>query len=253
MGGCVKFRVSNWDEYRCTAEQPDEGQDCALSKVDLIIILDASGSVGKENYDKMLAFCKDFLRNAEIDSGNVRVGALIYSDRAEVQFNLNSYSTRTEVNQAIDEIPYISGGTNTADALMTMRNMFNPNDGDRDGVPNICIILTDGESSINSQRTVPEADKARDEEIHIYAIGIGLRDTKELDGIANKPASDNSFNVQTFEELNALSDQVFSSLCPGGTTTTYAAMGGCVKFRVSNWDEYRCTAEQPDEGQGPLP
>ncbi|XP_021375367.1 uncharacterized protein LOC110464458 isoform X14 [Mizuhopecten yessoensis] len=193
--------------------------DCALSKVDLVIIIDASTSVGQDNYDKMLAFCKDFLRNADIDSGNVRVGALIYSSGVEVQFNLNTFSTRNDINQAIDEIPYIYGSTNTADALRTMRNMFNAADGDRDDVPNICIILTDGVSNINSRRTVPEADKARLADIHIYAIGIGLKDTKELDGIANEPASENSFNVQTFDELNALSDQVFSSLCPVKRTT----------------------------------
>ncbi|XP_021375359.1 uncharacterized protein LOC110464458 isoform X7 [Mizuhopecten yessoensis] len=193
---------------------PPPVSDCALSKVDLIIIIDASTSVGQDNYDKMLAFCKDFLGNADIDSGNVRVGALIYSSGVEVQFNLNTHSTRADINQAIDEIPYIYGSTNTADALRTMRNMFNAADGDRDDVPNICIILTDGVSNINSRRTIPEADKARLADIHIYAIGIGLKDTKELDGIANKPTSENSFNVQTFDELNALSDQVFSSLCP---------------------------------------
>jgi hypothetical protein len=55
----------------------------------------------------------------------------------------------------------------------------------------------------------------RAEGIHIYAVGIGLKDTRELDGMASVPASENSFNVQSFDELAALSDTVFQSFCPG--------------------------------------
>lgn len=52
--------------------------------------------------------------------------------------------------------------------------------------------------------------------IHIYAIGIGLPDTRELDGIASRPASANSFNVKDFDELKGLPQQIFEgALCPG--------------------------------------
>lgn len=77
------------------------------------------------------------------------------------------------------------------------------------------IVVTDGVSNINSRRTVPEANLARDEDIHVYAIGIGLTDTREVDAIANPPASNNSFNVQSFDELKGLDKQIFSALCPG--------------------------------------
>ena len=118
--------------------------------------------------------------------------------------------------QAIDDIPYIYGSTNTADAIEMMRTvMFTPRNGDRSGVPNVGVIITDGISNINSQRTIPEAEYARDEKIHIYAIGIGLSDTRELDAMASVPASDNSFAVQDFDELKGLENRVFSALCPG--------------------------------------
>lgn len=40
--------------------------------VDLVIILDSSTSVGENNYKKMKKFVMDILKNADIDSGNVR-------------------------------------------------------------------------------------------------------------------------------------------------------------------------------------
>jgi hypothetical protein len=46
--------------------------ECGLARVDLVIILDSSTSVGDDNYLKMKNFCKDFLKNADLDSGNVR-------------------------------------------------------------------------------------------------------------------------------------------------------------------------------------
>lgn len=63
---------------------------------------------------------------------------------------------------AIQEITYIYGSTNTADALQVMReNMFIPSRGDRRDAPNICVLLTDGVSNINSRRTIPEAEATR--------------------------------------------------------------------------------------------
>ena len=54
------------------------------------------------------------------------------------------------------------------------------------------------------------------QQIHIYAIGIGLTDTKEVDAIASQPASANSFNVKDFDELKGLPQKIFSgALCPG--------------------------------------
>lgn len=182
----------------------------------MVIILDSSTSVGDDNYQKMKNFCKDFLKNADLDSGNIRVGIVSYSTAVHVEFQMNSYSSSPDIMTAIDNIPYRYGSTNTADGLRTMRSeMYTAANGDRDGVPDIVIILTDGVSNINSRRTIPEAVRARERGIHIYAVGIGLRDTRELDAMATPPASENSFNVQSFDELAALTDKVFQAFCPG--------------------------------------
>ena len=166
----------------------------------------------------MKDFVKDFLYVADIDNGNVKVGVIIYSTEDYVQFHLNVHSSKVELFDAIDRIPYRYGSTNTADALKTMRTeMFSVPNGDRPSIPNICIVVTDGVSNINSRRTVPEAEHAQVDGIHIYAIGIGLSDTRELDGIASKPVEENRFAVQDFSDLRALRDKVFAAFCPGNT------------------------------------
>ena len=181
----------------------------------MVFVVDASTSVTENNFLVMKDFIKDFLFNANIDDGNVRVGIIIYSTEDYLQFHLNEHKDKLALFTAIDDIPYRYGSTNTADALNTMRTqMYTEANGDRPGVPNVAIVITDGVSNINSRRTIPEAEQARAEGIHIYAIGIGLTDTTELDGIASQPASENSFAVQEFSELRNLRDTLFSAFCP---------------------------------------
>ena len=187
---------------------------CGEARADLVFVLDASTSVTEPNFQLMKDFVKDFLYEADIDSGNVQVGVIIYSTEDHVEFQMNSFRTKQAVFDAIDNIPYRYGSTNTADALETMHSeMFSAGNGDRPDVDNICIVVTDGVSNINARRTIPEAEAARAKGIHIYAIGIGLTETRELDGIASKPVEENRFTVQDFAELDDLKHKIFDAFC----------------------------------------
>ena len=205
---CIKWHVLTLYCFR-------NKTDCGLSKTDLVIVLDASTSVGEDNFKKMLEFCKDFLSNADIDSGNVRAGILSYSTGVKIEFQIGAHSTTADIQNAIDGIKYAYGSTNTADAIETMASQMFGTSADRDDAPNIGIIVTDGVSNINSRRTIPEAVEARKKGIHIYTIGIGLTDTEEVFAIATPPHQENSFNVQSFDELRGLDQKIFSSICPG--------------------------------------
>nr|KAG5702990.1 hypothetical protein BaRGS_014813 [Batillaria attramentaria] len=165
----------------------------------------------------MKDFVKNFLCIADIDNGNVRVGVMIYDSNAHAQFQLSSYGTKMEVFDAIDKISHLGGGTNTADALKTMGTvMYTPQNGDRAGVPNICVLLTD-DTSI-SDRTILKAEQATAEGIHIYAIVIDGTNTRELHGNARKPVEENLFAVQEFSDLPLLRDKVFESFCQSKCT-----------------------------------
>ena len=52
-----------------------------------------------------------------------------------------------------------------------MNQMFTVANGDRPDVPNICILITDGVSNINSRKTVPNALAAHARGIELYTIG----------------------------------------------------------------------------------
>ena len=162
----------------------------------------------------MKDFIKDFISDADVDGGNVRVGVNVFSKKSNIEFNLNTYTTRAEIFTAVDDIDYIGVSTNTADALKKTRTeMFTVNNGDRPGVENIIILMTDGKSTTNKKRTIPEAEITREAGIHIYAIAIGYDDFSEVDAVASQPANKNRFAIENFDKLQELKRTVFAVFC----------------------------------------
>ncbi|XP_067663881.1 collagen alpha-3(VI) chain-like [Haliotis asinina] len=194
------------------APLPPKG--CSRNKLDLVFLLDSSGSVKTHNFKRMLSFMKNFLSTASIDDGKVRVGVAIFNSRATIKFHLNKYKTKKALFRAIDKIKYRGGRTNTFAGLRLLRSqMFKRRRGDRRGAKNVALVVTDGLSNVKSKRTIPEAKAVRRAGIHIFAIGIGLKKTAELDGIASRPAAENRFTVRNFKKLKGLKDRVFTSVC----------------------------------------
>ena len=79
----------------------------------MIFVLDASGSVHRDNFAKMITFVKDYVTESDIEWGTVRIGVMIFSDEAQPVFHLNAYRTREGMLAAIDTIQYTRGTTNT--------------------------------------------------------------------------------------------------------------------------------------------
>ena len=166
----------------------------------------------------MLNATKRFVadEDIDIDGGLVRVAVALYSNTAEAQFYLNTYSKKRDILKAIDKIQFTYGRTNITGALKLMRtDMFTHMRGDRADVPNVGIIVTDGVSTIENQKTVPEADLARLRGIRIFGIGVGLTNTSELEGIAGN--LENVYTIDHFDDLELKMDNLYQTICPGNT------------------------------------
>lgn len=54
------------------------------SIVDLVFIVDASGSIGRENFTRMLDFVKDVIQDFKISPNATRVGLVLFASQARV-------------------------------------------------------------------------------------------------------------------------------------------------------------------------
>ena len=88
---------------------------------DVVFALDASGSIMFSNFQLMINFVSTVVQSLDIDSSSngpsiSRVGLITFGDYAQIQFNLNAFSTKSNLLQALN-VPYAAGKTNTADAI----------------------------------------------------------------------------------------------------------------------------------------
>lgn len=190
--------------------------DCR-EPADIVFAIDDSGSINKENFEKMVDFVREFIQGLRIgDAGSQRasrVGMLTFSDRANILFHLNEYKTKFSILNAMP--PYYSGGkTNTADALRVMHEeMFTSGRGDQNDVANIAIVLTDGRSN-DEQETWQQAVKAREKGIHVIPISVGTNfKQSELDAMASYPTANNIYKVTSFDTLRDIRDRILRAVC----------------------------------------
>ncbi|XP_046848126.1 uncharacterized protein LOC124441703 [Xenia sp. Carnegie-2017] len=187
------------------------------SSIDLVFLLDESGSVGTLNFQKSLNFVLNIIKSFpdEILSGEggTRFGLSTFSTPPYIShFHLNDYTTQSEYSTAIESVKYNSGWTYLGDALQNiLTNQFTEDRGLRPavkGVPRILIILTDGIS--DDSVSIP-AKNVRDSEISIYAVGVDGYNLNQLMEIAS--SDKHIFTLDTFIKLNAFISTITSSTC----------------------------------------
>ncbi len=194
---------------------------------DIIFLVDSSGSIQRNNWQIILDFMKNIVRDFTIGPSNVRIGVATFGNDVQPIFQLNSYTSQYEILNAIDRIPFLDQTTNTAAAIRYMRTvMFTQRNGDRPFAPNSVIIITDGVPrvpfDVNQARqvTLQEANLAKSQGINIFAIGIGPELTRDfLVQMANPPGDQYVFQVSQVRQLETILNQVSSAACASPTPT----------------------------------
>ena len=85
--------------------------------VDIVILLDESGSIGSGNFNLIKSFLSRLIGWLDIDSGNTRVGLVKFSTNVGTSINLNVHSSVVSLQSAILALSYDGGSTDTAAGL----------------------------------------------------------------------------------------------------------------------------------------
>jgi len=155
--------------------------------MDLVFILHCSHSMRWTSIHASLLFILELSSIFVIDGGSVRIRLMVI--RGEKQ-----HMSREIIQGGIGQ-KYVNNITilrSIDDALKDMRKIFSSEDGDRQDIKNVCILITNGNMNVN--RTITEADRAKQDGIFIYTFGI----IKELNQIANKPLLEYSYYDRIF-------------------------------------------------------
>lgn len=148
------------------------------------------------------------------------VGALSWSDNADVNFHLDDYTTHRDLYQAVSSITYVGNLTHTSAALSLARTMFTSELRPRYLTPqNVLVVITDGNSNVQSEMTAPEAVLLHQAGVHVITVSTGtMVNHTELRAIAtslSNPSYPTMFNATSYDDLDALADRIPWSFCDG--------------------------------------
>ena len=198
---------------------------------DLVFVIDSSASIEfaqAGNWDRLLKFVKDIVAKRIIGTDGTRVGVVQFSTDVVSSLYLNQYYNKAELMDAISNIRFKGRSTFTAGGIREMRTVqFTAGHGDRPGVHNIAIVITDGVSIIEPEKTIPEAQKAQQQGINVFSIGITDKvDVNEVRDISSPPheLNKNYFLATDFSNLDEIVQAIFNATCGDvvQTTTTMA-------------------------------
>ena len=156
---------------------------------------------------------------------SVRVALLTYTSQPNIRFNFDRYYSPEALLDAIETIEYDEGsGTNTAAALRaTKHDIYKPGTGDRLHVRDIVIVVTDGQSVLESP--IDAAQALHNDRKRTFAIGVGDPDVEafqdELEGIASDPDSEHLFNVRYINDLGKIVESLVRRTCREAPPSEY--------------------------------
>ncbi|KAF1388531.1 hypothetical protein PFLUV_G00091230 [Perca fluviatilis] len=175
---------------------------------DIVFLLDRSGSIDRDEHNIMKNFTTTLVDSFEVGEKLVHIGLCQFSDKPKDEFYLNKYYNKEDLNTQILNVDYTGGDTYLGRALDHVKEYFEESRGSRDQVPKNLVVITDGDSHDDVEDV---ADILRDQNINVFAIGVGDVHDMQLLQIAGTP--ERLFTVRNYDVLHSIKQRVVDVMC----------------------------------------
>lgn len=178
---------------------------------DILFLVDGSWSIGRTNFRRVRDFLEGLTAPFHIGPQHVQIGLTQYSSEPRTEWQLNNFTQKEEVLEAVRNFRYKGGNTFTGSALLhVMEQSMTPAAGARPQVPLFLLLLTDGKSQDDA---ISAAARLKSRGVDIIAVGVKNADEAELRQIASEPLEFNVYNVNDFPLLSRLLSRLVHILC----------------------------------------
>lgn len=185
---------------------------CSAVKMELVFAIDASGSVGPDNFNSTLIFLTNVVSKLQIAPDMTRVAVIRFATGASISFGLDNYDSVPNVISKISSIRYTGGGTSTYSAIdMARINIFK---NARKNVPKVFVLVTDGYSN-NKNLTVAAAEKLKKNTTTIFTIGVGRVNHQEMLAVASSPNCTHYYSLNSYNEIDGIISEIQRESCEG--------------------------------------
>merc|ERR1719453_2683492 len=190
------------------------------AKLDLIVVLDGSTSVGADAFADLKLFLKQFVGSFDLSGKAVEVGITHFSSAdvfvnsldggvSEVVSPLSA--ERENLMNAIDAMMYGGGRRYTAKALREAVEVMQPQR--RPGVPSVWLVITDGFPSDMEDLQEAASGVRADGRLMFSVVGVaGL--AQQLSYVVSAPYESNIFIEERYGGLLGRVPTYVGALCP---------------------------------------
>lgn len=178
-----------------------EPKEDTREKLDVLLIVDGSGSVEPKNFNKMREFCKKVADSLRVSPNLVHMGIIQFATKARVEVGLTG--DKNQVKMTAAKMSYMQQGTDFNVALQTASSEFGQRG--RDNVRKLIIFQTDGEYN---GKTI--ASTLHKQGIKICAVGVGNASnmTQGLQKVASQPYHDWILQVDDYDKITTILDSL---------------------------------------------
>ncbi|KAG9462185.1 hypothetical protein GDO78_014762, partial [Eleutherodactylus coqui] len=224
-------------------------QGCPAQPLDLVLVADASPSVGQENFVRVLSFLTMVSLQFDVNRDVTQVALVAYGAQPLTVFGLDVHETISSLLYAINRVQYQGGPPSTGSALRHVYNeVMTVQKGARPGVKKAVVLVTDGRGS---EDAATPAQRLRDNGISVFIVGIGkihrnvlLRIAGSERFLAHIPSHDalsqheDDLVQRVCEEAKHKADACLPNPCMNGGTCVRGP--GSYRCECDGWDGPHC-------------
>lgn len=172
----------------------------------MVLLLDASSKLVTNAWTDIQGYANSVVDRYNINPNVncIRVGVIIYSDNAVVSIELNRYSDRSSLKQAIIQLRLLNGGSNLANAFSMLRSRVLPTI--RSTANLVAIVVTDQIQASN--QLTNESNSLKSAGVRIIAVGINRSNRVDRNTLFGISTNNYAIIVNDYTQLSPTLNRV---------------------------------------------
>eukprot|EP00039_Didymoeca_costata_P031067 m.32956 g.32956 ORF g.32956 m.32956 type:complete len:1140 (+) comp8472_c0_seq1:388-3807(+) len=177
--------------------------------IDVVLLLDASTSIGSTDWRlNTIAFAKSIAYTV-MQKNTSRLAVVTFATSATVEFQLDTYTNLVDVLEALDNVVYAGGETNSESGLQKALEVLSLSP--RAGAKQVVVVVTDGAPNRGSIPPTAAANALHNAGVSVVAVGVGSTVESVLSIIASQPSY--ILQVAQYAQLQTLLESISQAVC----------------------------------------
>ena len=173
-------------------------------KIDLVFVLDQSGSVGPRNFQKILSFMKSVLSDLSVAYEHTRVSVVRFGTGVTVDVRMDQNLDKCALFEEIEnKVKYQGGMTNTKGGLEEAKRQLTNS---RNGAVKLIITVTDGEYNVGGN---PKSIATEMKNNQIIMIAFGITNGINYQNLADIASGGLVNKVDGFTQFKELAEIIY--------------------------------------------